>query len=705
MRTLSVQWKITVLAGCCLVFTSLALIGFSLYNAISNQNSIRQLSTQSVTEKSQQLLETRAEMNARDVKDYFDEAIYRAEMLIANSLFQKKNTEDNFGSSEELRAALDQMIYKTVSDFPSIQGAYLVFQPNALDSEDGNYIGADYVGSNDVGQFATYWRVSHDSNAIEQFILSRAELEDTANAEKFICPITQGEACVSTPKLYSVDGKPQLMSSLTLPIVNDETVIGFLGLDLRLTDLSFTVAESDANLFNGRGHVNIISRNETVIASDDINVAAGERFVSPVLSRATISDLIVSEQAQAKWSVDGKWLSVFSPVIIADQTWGIFFDMPRQAVLDDAIALDNVITNQLRQGAIVEVMTGSVFVIAGLLIIALMSARIVKPIRLVVRRLEDIASGEGDLTQRLEVRSEDEIGQLAQQFNAFLSKLQQTITQVVENTAQIASTAAKSNTNAMTTRKSSEAQFREVDMVSTASEEMTQTAALVVQNAQIAVQAAEQANQSASQGQEVIETSAAEMIMLVQQMKSTVPVVEELAKNNSNITEILGVIEGISEQTNLLALNAAIEAARAGEQGRGFAVVADEVRKLASRTHDSIEEIQQVIQQLEKGTQDVVSAIGQSSNLADSTANHVQQAVASLSKVFESIASITDMNMQIVKAAQEQQSVSSEVNQNVTNIRELSSSILDQATDAERMVQDIDRHSTTQQALMRQFKV
>lgn len=411
------------------------------------------------------------------------------------------------------------------------------------------------------------------------------------------------------------------------------------------------------------------------------------------------------EEAATLWSADNQWLTVFNPVKIANQTWGVFFDMPRESVLSDAITLDRIISQQLSDGIVFEIIVGSGFVVVGLIIISVMSSRLVKPIREVVTRLEDIASGEGDLTQRLDVKSKDEIGQLAEQFNAFLSKLQTTIQQVAKTTEQISGTAESASRTAMATRESSEAQFREVDLVATASEEMTQTASLVVQNAEVAVEAASSANESASHGQEVAELSAHEMVRLVEQMKMTVPVVEELAQNNANITEILSVIEGISEQTNLLALNAAIEAARAGEQGRGFAVVADEVRSLASRTQDSVGEIQQVIERVQKGTADVVAAMQESSNLADSTADHVQQAVAALSRIFESISAINDMNSQIVKAAEEQQSVSSEVNQNVSNIRDLSAKILENAGDAEKVGQEINALSDTQQTLMNQFKV
>lgn len=234
---------------------------------------------------------------------------------------------------------------------------------------------------------------------------------------------------------------------------------------------------------------------------------------------------------------------------------------------------------------------------------------------------------------------------------------------------------------------------------------MTQTASLVVQNAEAAVQAASQANHSALTGQDVIRASEAEMHKLVVRMSDAVPVVEELAQNNINITEILTVIEGISQQTNLLALNAAIEAARAGDQGRGFAVVADEVRNLAQRTQNSVGEIRKVIEKVQQGTEGVVEVIQQGNALANGTAIQVQKAVAELEIVFESISAINDMNSQIVKAAQEQQAVSGEVNLNLSNIRDLSAQILTLVGESESVGAQISQLSAKQQQLVGQFKV
>ncbi|NOI85955.1 methyl-accepting chemotaxis protein [Vibrio sp. 99K-1] len=705
MRSLSVQWKITLLAGCCLIITSLSLIGFSIYNATSNQQVIKSQSSESVINKTQQLLASVSQLNAQETQRYVDEAIYRAEMLAASAQFLKNNADENFTPSEELRTALDEMVRRSVLNFDSIQGAYLVFRPDLLDSEDANYVDADYVGSNEKGRFAPYWKVADNGENVLSNVLSESTLNDNSNSERFYCPLSSGQTCISTPRVVNSGGTALLTSSISVPILVDDVAIGFLGIDLRLDGLTSVITQSDQSLFNGAGKAYVVSLDGSVIASDDSSIAVGSNFQSDNTNSDLMTDFIFGGEVTTQWSENGEWLLAFAPVVAANQTWGVLFEIPRDSVVADANKLDSIISTKLSEGIKTEVIAGTVFIIFGLAIIAFASLSIVKPIRQVVERLNDIASGEGDLTQRLEVKSQDEIGQLSKGFNLFLDKLQHTIKEVIQTTEQVANTTSQAKASASSTRESSESQFKEVDLVATAAEEMTQTAGLVVQNAEVAVDAACEANRSAQQGQQVIELSAGEMRKLVERMSIAVPIVEELAKNNGNITEILSVIEGISEQTNLLALNAAIEAARAGEQGRGFAVVADEVRNLASRTQSSVGEIRAVIDKVHAGTQDVVEAIQEGNILANDTALHVQNAVEDLGSIFTSIEAISDMNNQIVRAAEEQQSVSGEVNQSVVNIRDLSAKILEQAAASEQVGNEIDQLSQQQQKLVNQFKV
>ncbi|MEZ8717286.1 methyl-accepting chemotaxis protein [Vibrio splendidus] len=705
MRSLSVQWKITLLAGCCLIITSLSLIGFSIYNATSNQQVIKSQSSESVINKTQQLLASVSQLNAQETQRYVDEAVYRAEMLAASAQFLKNNADENFTPSEELRTALDEMVRRSVLNFDSIQGAYLVFQPDLLDGEDANYVDADYVGSNEKGRFAPYWKVADNGENVLANVLSEPILSDDSNSERFYCPLSSGQTCISTPRVVNSGGTALLTSSISVPILVDDVAIGFLGIDLRLDGLTSVVTQSDQSLFDGAGAVYVVSLDGSVIASDDSSIAVGSVFQSDNTNSDLMTDFIFGGEVTTQWSENGEWLLAFAPVTAANQTWGVLFEIPRESVVADANRLDSIISTKVSEGIQTEVIAGVIFILFGLAIIAFSSLSIVKPIRQVVERLNDIASGEGDLTQRLEVKSKDEIGQLSQGFNLFLDKLQHTIKEVIQTTEQVASTTSQAKASASSTRESSESQFKEVDLVATAAEEMTQTAGLVVQNAEVAVDAACEANRSARQGQQVIELSAGEMRKLVERMSSAVPIVEELAKNNGNITEILSVIEGISEQTNLLALNAAIEAARAGEQGRGFAVVADEVRNLASRTQSSVGEIRAVIDKVHAGTQDVVEAIQEGNILANDTALHVQNAVEDLGSIFTSIEEISDMNSQIVRAAEEQQSVSGEVNQSVVNIRDLSAKILEQAAASEQVGSEIEQLSQQQQKLVNQFKV
>ncbi|MDN3680615.1 methyl-accepting chemotaxis protein [Vibrio tapetis subsp. quintayensis] len=705
MGMFTVKWKIMTLSGLCLLVTALLLVSFSVNNAKENQQTIRQQSSESVIDKSRKLLSSEATLVAREITNYLSEAQFRAEMLVSSALVLKDSADYNDTPSEELRISQDDMIRKSVEQFSTIQAAYLVFEPNALDQKDSEFAGADYAASNELGRFASNWAISLDGNKALQNILYEGIISEPSNYDRFICPIKTGFTCVTDPRYSDYGDVSDLITSISMPLEFEQEVIGILGIDFNLSPLIAMAVKSDSNLFDGKGRVRVITSDGLLLASDDTKDQIGEVLVNDVSSQQEIDALLSNSLPQSIWSTNQEWLIAYAPITFADKQWAVILEAPRASIVADAMTLDQSIEIKINEGIFSELIASALLIVLGLLIIGIASSRLVKPIKDVVIRLDDIASGDGDLTQRLSVNTKDEIGQLARGFNLFQDKLQSTMKTIIETSNQVAESSKDGEKSVSITRYSSNEQFKEVDLVATASEQMTQTACMVLENANMAVISAERANSAAKDGQSVIKSSSSEMEHLVEKMKSAVPVVEDLSKNNQSINAILTVIEGISEQTNLLALNAAIEAARAGEQGRGFAVVADEVRNLASRTQGSVREIQTVIEKLQVGTKNVVSVIEQGNELAQETSVQVEHAVEKLDIIFASISEISDMNQLIVKAAEEQQSVSKEVNLNVTNIRDLSATIQQQAEESERVGHKISVLSSEQQTQINQFKV
>lgn len=331
--------------------------------------------------------------------------------------------------------------------------------------------------------------------------------------------------------------------------------------------------------------------------------------------------------------------------------------------------------------------------------------RISKPIRLVATRLQEIAHGQGDLTQRIHLSQRDEVGLLAHRFNAFLERLHSTISEVVETAAGTRHGVIEASDLAQQTRAILQAQSQEIDLVATACTQMHATAAEIAESAQQALTATQGAEEAAQQGLQVVAQTDNAMQRLMHEMSETKPKVDALASNSININQILSVITAIAEQTNLLALNAAIEAARAGEQGRGFAVVADEVRNLAHRTQKSIGEIQSVIEQLQQGTQEVVSAILSGHQQAQETQQQALASVAVLERINVAIDTIHLMNEQIAQAVHEQSQVSNEISHNLNNIRGVSHSIIQGADSSANLSAELSSLAERQHALVGQFKI
>jgi len=311
----------------------------------------------------------------------------------------------------------------------------------------------------------------------------------------------------------------------------------------------------------------------------------------------------------------------------------------------------------------------------GLVVIALlafasffMGQLIRRSIADVASSLDDIASGNGDLTKRLETPCNDEIGMLVNNFNAFVGKLHHIITEVTQATNKVATAADQLATVSSEGNKNIQQQRLEIDQVASATQEMSISVADVANNALQASDSAQDANQSSSSGQQVINISMASIESLAREVEQAAEVIHKVGSDSEDIGAVLDVIKGIAEQTNLLALNAAIEAARAGEQGRGFAVVADEVRNLASRTQESAHEIEKMIATLQSNAGDAVTVMERGRSKAKETVDQTGKIRSTLNEIAESVSKIYEMNTGIASAVEEQSAVSREISGNVTRI-------------------------------------
>ncbi|MBD9440446.1 methyl-accepting chemotaxis protein [Pseudomonas sp. PDM04] len=712
-RQLSIQWKITLLAGLCLAGIVTLLVGLSLYRMEHSSELVKASSMEMLTEAAQARIESQGEVQALSIRRQFMDAYQYGHGFSRQVLFLRDQAEKRFLDAFDLREDLTRQVKSALQANPDLLGLSLVFEPNALDGKDELFAEQAELGSNDKGRFALYWS-QPTPGKLTSMALPESDIFDTRTGPSgepantwFTCPRTSLKPCVIEPYFYKIDGQDVLMTSIVFPLMLNGKVIASLSVDLNLNSLQAVSQDVSKKLYDGQTRVSIVSPAGLLAGYSPDAGKLGQRLEAVDKTNGTeLTHLLAASRTTTSLHSEHQ-LKVLSPfqAIPDGKPWGVLLDVPEKVLVGPAETLKKQLDDNNTTGSLIELGLGVLAALIGLVLVWLMARSVTRPILGVAHMLEDIASGEGDLTRRLAYDKPDELGQLAGWFNRFLDKLQPIIADVKSSVQDARNTADQSSAIATQTSAGMEQQYRQVDQVATASHEMSATAQDVARSAAQAAQAAREADQATRRGLTVIDQTTSSIDHLADDMSAAMVQVEGLAANSEKIGSVLEVIRAIAEQTNLLALNAAIEAARAGEAGRGFAVVADEVRNLAQRTQASVEETRLVIEQLQSGTRDVVGSMNNSHRQAQGSVEQVSHAVTALRQIGDAVTVISDMNLQIASAAEQQSAVAEEINSNVATIRDVTESLSGQANESARVSQSLNSLANQQQGLMDQFRV
>ncbi|QFU24383.1 methyl-accepting chemotaxis protein [Shewanella eurypsychrophilus] len=452
---------------------------------------------------------------------------------------------------------------------------------------------------------------------------------------------------------------------VTLAKAFNGSLRGVIAADLTVDHIAEHVEQLQ---FPNQGFAFLLDENNKVLAYHDTSkLQQTANQIDPSLTDNMIGQLRQNQNlASISWGRSGEnKLVQLTPIAGTGWTLGI--------VVDKALAYASV--DQQIQSMLVAifVLFVLIFTLATLAI-----NRMLVPLYKLTEAVEALSQGNGDLTHRFEVKQLDEIGQLSKHMNEFLQTLQTMMTEITSDASMLITQVKTSSSLANQASKGVSAQHQDVHQIATAIHEMSATANEVANHAEMTANASQESAASCQHGKDIIIQSNTSIAALSEQLLATSEVVNQLEHNATEINLILSTIQSIAEQTNLLALNAAIEAARAGEQGRGFAVVADEVRVLSRRTQDSTEEIRAMILTLQNNSRLAVSNMQSSTEIAVQSVQYSEDAQQSLSLITRSISEISDMAMQIASAAEEQRAVSEDISKNTQAINDVSDALAGQ---------------------------
>lgn len=482
-----------------------------------------------------------------------------------------------------------------------------------------------------------------------------------------------------------------LLVTIAEPVMKNGQFIGVVGADVLIDQLISDVINLDAGK---NANAMLIDMNQgTFLAHPDKSLT-----LKPISSLSTDFSRQAIERAADEGKIESTIIRGVEKLYyfhkVAGTHWMFAIEMDRATEeAGNAVLLRDLL------------ITAVMITIAVIVAVSWLVGFLFRDLNRVSHALEEIASGEGDLTQRLEPRSDDEVGKLAENFNRFVGNMHTMVTTLSHVSSSLSEQARTTAQQAEERSQRISYQQDEINMVATAVNEMAAATQEIAGNAESTASHSEEAVGACAHGSSQVSQTQSSIQNLAKEVQVATDVIQDLEAHGNSINTILSTIQDIAEQTNLLALNAAIEAARAGEQGRGFAVVADEVRVLSQRTHASTKEIQETIEMLQGTTKKAVGIMGDSRLLADTSVDDANSAAASLTQIHSAVEQINDMATQIASAAEEQASVTTEITRNTEGIRDVSNELSAEAHQAAEQAAYLSELSHELEQEIKRFKL
>ncbi|WP_224982005.1 methyl-accepting chemotaxis protein [Geomonas agri] len=559
------------------------------------------------------------------------------------------------------RDMIDAMMKQATAKNDWALSFWCIYEPNALDGLDAHNV--NKVGSNDKGRFTPGYFKSNGK--LEPSTTTEA---DAGSKDYYLLPKKRQTETVLNPywDVYSGDTSKRkiLMTSCIVPIFHGTTFVGVVGVDIELGGLSSKLAQFKPL---GSGYAFLAGNNGELLAyptkellGKNVAEALPAEHKQPVQQAIATGKEYLIESCRLPGSPADS-LVVFAPLTIGKATdlpWSFAVSVPVSSVLAKTRTMAGSLT-----------LVGCLALCCLAAVIVLVAATISKPLRELYQRVSDIAEGEGDLTRRIDLgERSDEVGLLAGKFNLFVDKMRLMILDIAEASRSLAADSLSLNGTSSSISVGAEEVASQTVTVATASEEMAATAADIASNCHLAADGAKEAADATQAGFRVVSSTVAGIRERGEMTRASAKAVTTLGERSEQIGAIVATIEDIADQTNLLALNAAIEAARAGEQGRGFAVVADEVRALAERTTRATKEIGDMIKAIQQETRSAITAMEEGVHATERGAAEAAQLESALSRILEQVNAVSMQVSQIATAAEEQTATTSEITSNIQSV-------------------------------------